>query len=544
MRTITSSLLATALGTALLALSGPAAASDAALQGKLENAGRQLIDAANAWRVANNTPPVLWSEQLAVVLREQLQKAVDLGYEGGPAPREAGRAPQRAKKLHNMNIKMFDNYSTANPDDFNPTRMIQEQVDHPQIKQYPNKELRIGAAAVLQTAGGKWVALISLARGDHELIEKAQKDLADSIKNSYAADVATRGIAIKALEDSKNIEALPALRVALRHPDKTTRAAAADALKTIRNRGIIPPLLRALKDSEQSVRAAALASLEDLTGREDIGDDADKWITWWANASERLIIPLDGSAAQDATPTEELDGEMTIEELTTMWNEAAKKKDTMRKQMVLEAIVDHSEIKDKKLQAIAKKALGEGTTELRVAAIRCCARMKMKSAVGPLMAMVKKYDRNDKETSKYALLGLAQIGDTRALKTFTDVAWKGKGDWEAYGTRIFAVRYIRHPGSVDWLISLFVQTKKRRGMGRRGGGNKASGGYWDSLEFLTGESFGKDYDTAKDWWKKRKNSFRPEPLPDDYEVEGLFPKKRKTKEERQAEKRNKKNGNR
>lgn len=543
MRTLTSSLMAAAMGAAFLTASGSATANDAALQGKLDNAGRQLIDAANEWRVGQSVPPVVWSEQIAVVLREQLTKAVDLGYDGGPAPRDAGRAPQRAKQLHHLDLKMFDNYSTANADDFDPKRMIQEQVDHPQIKQYPNAELRLGAAAVVQTPTGKWVALICLAKGDHELVQKIQHDLAQSVTNSYAADKATRAGAIKKLEDSKHIEALPALRVAMRHPDTETRAAAADALKAIRNRGIVPPLLIAMQDAENSVRAAALASLVDLTGREDIGDDAAKWATWWTNASETFIVPLDGSAAKDATPTEGVEGDKTVDELAAMWNEAAKHKDTMRKQMVLEAILDHEEIKDKKLQAIAKQALGEGTTALRIAAIRCVARMKMKSAVAPLMAMVKKFDRDDKETAKFAVLGLAQIGDPSALKTFTDVAWQGRGDWEAYGTRIFAVRYIRHPGSVDWLISLFVQSKGRRGMGRRGNENKASGGYWESLEFLTGESFGKDYDTAKDWWKKRKSNFRPEPLPDDYEVTGLFPKKQKTKEERQAEKKKKQNGN-
>ncbi|MHC5020692.1 MAG: HEAT repeat domain-containing protein [Planctomycetota bacterium] len=533
--------LAAVLCTAALAVSD-ATAQDAALQAKLDNAGRQLIDAANEWRVGQGVPPVVWSEQIAVVLREQLTKAIAVGYEGGPAPREAGRAPQRAKKLHHMNMKMFDNYSTAGgPDDFDPKRMIQEQIDHPQIKQYPNKELNVGAAAVMQTPGGKWIALICLAKGDRELIEKVQKEIAKPQQDSFSADAAVRAAAVKALQETKNIEALPALRVALRHPDKATRAAAADALKAIRNRGIIPPLLRALKDPEQSVQAAALASLEDLTGREDIGLDAAKWETWWAAAFDTLIVPLDGSAAKDATPAEELAGAFTVDELCEMWNEAAKNKDTVRKQQVLDAILDHEEIKDKKLQAIAKKALGEGTTELRIAAIRCVARQKQKAAVSVLMAMVKKYEGKDSETVKYALLGLAQIGDTRALKVFTDVAWKGRGDWERFATRVFAVRYIRHPGSVDWLIGLMNMGKGRRGM--RGGGRNGMGGYWDSLEFLTGESLGRDIDPWKDWWKKAKSRFRPEPLPDDYEVEGLFPKKRKTKEERKEEKRNKKNRN-
>ena len=81
----------------------------------------------------------------------------------------------------------------------------------------------------------------------------------------------------------------------------------------------------------------------------------------------------------------------------------------MRKLLVLESILEHSEIADKKLQAIARSGLGGETTELRIAAIRCCARMKMKAAVSPLMAMVKKYERADYDTHRYALLGLAQI---------------------------------------------------------------------------------------------------------------------------------------
>ncbi|MCI0342221.1 MAG: HEAT repeat domain-containing protein, partial [Planctomycetales bacterium] len=170
-----------------------------------------------------------------------------------------------------------------------------------------------------------------------------------------------------------------------------------------------------------------------------------------------------------------------------------------------------------KVQAVIRVALGDPASEVRVEACRAAAAQRWKGAIPILAEMAERLPGKDNETAKTALLALAQIGDLAGLRTFTGSAWES-GDREVLVTRIFAIRYLRSAESVEWLLSLFTA-----GRGRRGGMNVGPGGpIFESLESLTGAGLGRNPEAWRDWWKKAKGSFRPDPLEEGYEVTGLF----------------------
>lgn len=161
------------------------------------------------------------------------------------------------------------------------------------------------------------------------------------------------------------------------------------------------------------------------------------------------------------------------------------------------------------------RALTDPAREIQFMAIRCVAAQKMRAAIQPLIDLVNAQAKKDKEVAQGALLGLAQIGDLKALDHFTKSAWSAK-DPEVLGTRIFAIRYLRSPASAEWLVNLFTAA------GSEGIAHYAKT-IGDSLEFLSGERHGADGAAWKKWWKQAKGAgWKPEPLPDDYKVEYLF----------------------
>ena len=130
------------------------------------------------------------------------------------------------------------------------------------------------------------------------------------------------------------------------------------------------------------------------------------------------------------------------------------------------------------------------------------------------MKIVKKQSGRDNDLAKAALLALANIGDLRALSVVTGSAWKSK-DQGVLWVRIHCARYFRSAKSVDWLIGLINIADP----GEVAAYAKPIAG---SLEDLTGETLGENGRLWKDWWKRHKGRFRPEALPDDYQVEWLF----------------------
>lgn len=499
----------------------PALAQAPADPASLDGAAHKLVAAATAFRAEKQVPPLVWSEAHAIVLGEQLDHLIANGYEGGPLPPGLGRAPGRARKLHHLEGEMFDNYSVvADPAAYDPMAVIREQDAHPDIKKLAVPELRLAAAAV-RPQGGKWIVVLALMSGPHEEIAKVQGELAAEAERARSADKAIRHKAVGMISQRNHIEALPLLREALQHADGETRFLAVRGLSMLRSRGAIPPLVAAVGDADGIVKSTAAEALGALTGRADLGADPQKWREWWAAAAQSFVVPAPGQAPTDATPVggapPGAGAATTLEALIEQWQKAVPMKDVLREVATLEALREHPQREDPKAQAIMKSALKAAAPEVRLEACRAVAAQRMKSAVGPLMEMVDQWSEKHVETAQTALLALAQIGDLRSLKTFTASAWDSP-EREVLITRVYAIRYLRAPESVDWLVSLFVA-----GRGRKGGmGGAAMRPITESLEFLTGEGHGNDPDKWRDWWKAAKGRFKPEPLPDDYKVDQLW----------------------
>ena len=281
------------------------------------------------------------------------------------------------------------------------------------------------------------------------------------------------------------MEALPPLRRALRDAAAGVRAAAATAMGQVGSRGSVPPLLDALGDDAAPVRAAAARALQDLT-RADHGEDATAWRTWWSGEEARKLVGSADAIDPTKVPPPERASATILDEL--------------------------------------KAAGGPGQGDRRdpvsragIEAARLAAVLRLPAAVPALCKLAVPGKTGNKEVTRIALLALAQIGDLRALDVFTAAVRDWGSDWEARSTRIFAIRYLRSARSVEWLLREFspfsVQIE---------GAGQVADPIAQSLEHLTGESFGNYHKGWQKWWKSAKTRFRPEPLPDDYEVEGLF----------------------
>jgi hypothetical protein len=166
--------------------------------------------------------------------------------------------------------------------------------------------------------------------------------------------------------------------------------------------------------------------------------------------------------------------------------------------------------------AAAVRALGDPVARTRVEAARLAAVLRLSAAVPALCKLATPSKTGNKEVTRVALLALAQIGDLRALEVFTTPVRDFMTDWESHSTRVYAIRFLRSARSVEWLLKQFPQ-----------GSIEVAGGQWvdpaaASLEALTGQSFGNYQKGWQKWWKQAKSSFRPEPLPDEYQVDGLL----------------------
>jgi hypothetical protein len=133
-------------------------------------------------------------------------------------------------------------------------------------------------------------------------------------------DSETRGWATHVLAELPYVEALPHLIARLRDPDASMRASAAIAIAAVsrvypdearravqelthssdrneriaaicamaelREPAIVPDLVRALGDGDESVVEAALDALVHVT-RQDLGNDARRWLRWWEQNAQR-----------------------------------------------------------------------------------------------------------------------------------------------------------------------------------------------------------------------------------------------------------------
>lgn len=461
--------------------------------------------AANDLRVGQGLPGYVWSEFVAILLREHLERAIELGWDGAaPAPAGLGAIAERSR-LHGLPGLALPMQFTTQPAGAVDAAAAMEAA----LKKAEAQPMLAAAeplfGAAIRPRGDRWLILVGVIPSAAKPTQQVLDFLKPFVDRSASPDAGTRHAGLRGLGESKSTSALPPVRAALRAEDAATRAVAAEALGAIRSRACIPLLLHATADPEAPVRAAAFRGLATLTGQASLGEDADAWRRWWAAVRDQLEIKFDFAVptAKDPLPT-----------LLATWTEALKRGDAAKQMEVLRALRDHPECAHRDAQRLVLGAIESRERTVSFEACRCAAWNKMAAAVTPLVNFVKKSYGKDHDMAKVGLLALAQIGDLKALPLITDSPWAAK-DGEVFWVRIHVARYFRSAKSAEWLVSLITVADAEHIA-------HYAKVIAESLEHLSGETFGEDGRAWKDWWKKAKGSFRPEPLPDGYKVEWLF----------------------
>jgi HEAT repeat protein len=498
------------LAGALGFLGEPAGAQDAAPADEhtlpaLAAGADACFRAANDLRAGQGLPGYVWSEFIAIILREHLDRALELGWDGaGPAPAGLGSLAERSR-LHGLpGLAIPVQFTTQPAGAPDAAAALAATLGKPEAQpMLAAKEPLFGAA--IRPRGDRWLILVGVLPDAAKTTQQALAILQPFIDKAANADPVVRHVGLRALGESKSTSALPVVRAALRAEDAPTRAVAAEALGGIRSRAPIPLLLHAAADPDAAVRTAAFRGLGALTGQASLGEDLTAWTRWWAAVKEKLEIKFDFAVPTAREP---------LALLLTQWNDAQKRGETAKQVEVLRALRSHPEATDREAQRLVLGAIDARDRAVSFEACRCAAWNKLPAAVPPLIAFVKKSYGKDHDMAKVGLLALAQIGDLKALPLITDSPWAAK-DGEVLWVRIHVSRYFRSPKSAEWLISLITVADAEHIA-------HYAKVIAESLEFLSGETHGEDGRAWKDWWKRAKGTFRPEPLPDGYRVEWLF----------------------
>jgi len=471
----------------------------------LAAAGDACFRAANDLRLGQGLGGYVWSEFIAILLREHLERALELGWDGeGPAPQGLGSIAERGR-LHGLPGLAMPMQFTVQP-----AGAVDAAAAMDATLKKPEAQPMLAAAeplfgAAIRPRGDRWLILIGVIPNAGKATQQVLTVLQPFVDKAANPDAAVRHGGLRGLGSSKSTSALPPVRAALRADDAATRAVTAEALGGIRSRGCIPLLLHAAADPEAVVRAAAFKALATLTGQASLGEDRDAWVRWWAAVREKLEIKFDFAMPEAKEP---------LATLLATWTDAVKRGDATKQMEVLRALRDHPEAGHRDAQRLVLSAIDSRERLVSFEACRCAAWNKMAAAVTPLVNFVRKSYGKDHDMAKVGLLALAQIGDLKALPLITDSPWAAK-DGEVFWVRIHVARYFRSPKSAEWLISVITVADAEHIA-------HYAKVIAESLEHLSGESFGENGRAWKDWWRKAKATFRPEPLPDDYRVEWLF----------------------
>lgn len=106
------------------------------------------------------------------------------------------------------------------------------------------------------------------------------------LRDNDAATRASAAIAIAAVSRMYPDEARRAVQEMTRSTDRNERVAAMRAMGELREPAIVPDLVRALGDGDEFVVQAAHEALVQVT-RQDLGNDARRWLRWWEQNAQR-----------------------------------------------------------------------------------------------------------------------------------------------------------------------------------------------------------------------------------------------------------------
>lgn len=118
---------------------------------------------------------------------------------------------------------------------------------------------------------------------------EALPHLVARLRDVDAATRASAAIAIAAVARMYPDEVRRAVQEMTHATDRNERVAAMRAMGELREPAIVPDLVRALGDGDESVVEAAHDALVQVT-RQDLGNDARRWLRWWDQNAQRHRI--------------------------------------------------------------------------------------------------------------------------------------------------------------------------------------------------------------------------------------------------------------
>jgi len=190
-------------------------------------------------------------------------------------------------------------------------------------------------------------------------------------------------------------------------------------------------------------------------------------------------------------------GKEEVVDLAKLLSKAFKSGSIVEKQHAIQGAKDADT--DQAAQLLARYVYDK---DVGVEVAKALGKMGKKSAVSTLVSAFSK-TRKQRELHEAVIWALGEIGDPRAVKPLAANIWGGAGS-EGWGEvarhRIRALGKIRHTSSVDQLIDMSDD-------GRRRWGNAVRGEVYRSLKNLTGQGFRSSREW-KGWWKKNRSTFR------------------------------------
>ncbi|MCI0341801.1 MAG: HEAT repeat domain-containing protein [Planctomycetales bacterium] len=476
---------------------GKGAAGDALAPERRELLEQEVLGALSLQREDAGTPPVVWDERLALVLREHLAALVRAGWgPGKPLNTPAGNATSRCRGHHGYELpELFDNYGPKSRAEFSPRAIVLDFWNHPLMKAYPKPEMRTGAAAVLvMEKGDPIVTCIAVVEADPAPVAaRAGRAGVAYLAALAAPDPAGRAAALAAHARPAPAESFPWLRRLLASErDVACRKALAEALASIRSPAAVEPLLAALGDGAADVREAAGAGLAALAGpgaAAGRGAAAAKWRAWWTQARDTFTLaPAPADAPPPADPPA-----LAPEDALAGFRKGAREKDPVLRATALRGI---AAARPPGASKDVAPLLADPDPVVRGLAAEALGALG-EPAAAPALLKAWKAAAAEPRLALPVARALASTPDPVAIAPLS--AGLAAGESLAVGrARLAALGRIRDKRAVDALVGL---------LGEVSGKKELLEPAVAALRALTGEDQGENAAAWREWWKKSKAKF-------------------------------------
>ncbi|MCU0723061.1 MAG: HEAT repeat domain-containing protein [Planctomycetes bacterium] len=445
----------------------------------------------NKFRSEQGLPAFVWSERMYTVLLEYTLdlKSKNLGMNQIPGPCE--RPTERARRVHRWNIGFFDNYTIFLKASYTPQEAVKSVASVSIIKSVRNPAMNAAAVAIVERNETEIYIIMSTAKIDADPVLRAREkvDLFGAILKAPDATPADRLAAIKDIAGARNFELAPVLLEYVRDADPEVAKAACEGLAALGDPSFVYPLIQSFDKARPEAVDAIAAVLAKVTGRKDLGKDAENWRKWYEASGNTLSRPFEAPAEDVKLSDKEIDA--LVEDFLL----EIKNPDSVRR---IDAIKQVGRIKHAKIAKAVDGALADKDPIVRRTAAEV---LEFQAEKGTLPALVTAAGvfKDDIEFLTAVTRALGAIGDYRALPVVTKDLQR-PGQEELTLAKIEALGKIRHQDSIQTLVDF---------LGKSGRGNRRFGkAVFESLRRLTSQDFGEDQNAWKTWWEGSKATFR------------------------------------